>query len=450
VEPGSKTLLIVDDDDRSRESVANALSRTGYRVISAQSGVEGLTHLEREEIDLAIVDLRMPGMDGIAVLEAIKRQRPNVQVMILTGYGSIESTVDAMQKGACGYVTKPVNLVELRQQVREALSRQQLALGDEEEGRQDSGEAGFHGLLGSSEAMHAAYETIRNVAPTHSTVLIRGESGTGKELVARAIHQLSSRSRGPFVPINCAAIPEALLESELFGHERGAFTGADRRRPGVFEMANGGTLFLDEVGDIPLSMQVKLLRVIEERAFTRLGGVAATRTDIRVLSATHINLERAIESGRFREDFYYRINVVTIAVPPLREHRQDIPLLVQAFARQFGAEAGRQVEDITQEAMDALSQYDWPGNVRELRNCVESVIARTQGRVISADMLPESIRPADRGRTVSIPVGTSMQEAEMRMIKATLAQTGGNQTRAARVLQIGLRTLQRKIKQYGI
>ena len=450
MEPGSKTLLVVDDDDRSRESVANALSRTGYRVISVQSGVEGLTHLEREEIDLAIVDLRMPGMDGIAVLEAIKRQRPNVQVMILTGYGSIESTVDAMQKGACGYLTKPVNLIELRQQVKEALSRQRLALGGESEEEQGPGVFGFHGLLGSSGPMQSAYETIRNVAPTNSTVLIRGESGTGKELVARAIHQLSSRSHEPFVPINCAAIPEALLESELFGHERGAFTGADRRRAGVFEMANGGTLFLDEVGDIPVSMQVKLLRVIEQRAFTRLGGVASTRTDIRVLSATHIDLERAIEKGRFREDFYYRINVVTIQVPPLRERGADIPMLVQAFARQLAADAGRSIENITQDAVDALSRHDWPGNVRELRNCVESVIAKTQGRVISADMLPDSIRPTDPDHTVRIPVGTSMQEAEMRMIRSTLAHTGGNQTRAAKVLQIGLRTLQRKIKQYGL
>ena len=443
-----KTVLVVDDDDRSRESVVNALSRTGYRALSANSGVEAMTCLEREDVHLAILDLRMPGMDGISLLKALKRERPNVQALMLTAYGTIESTVEAMQEGAFGYLTKPINLAELRTQVRRALEHGHLSL--EAEPSRAPGEQTFFGLRGGSEAMRRIYDMIRDVAPTTSTVLIRGESGTGKELIARAIHENSPRRRQPFVAVNCAAIPDGLLESELFGHERGAFTGADRLRMGVFEAADGGTLFLDEVGDIPLLVQVKLLRAIEQRAFVRLGGERTTRTDVRILAATHTDLEQAIESGRFREDFYYRLNVVNITVPPLRERRDDIGPLVTAFVRDYASENGRSVETITQDAMDALTRYDWPGNVRELRNCIESVVVRMKGKAIVPEMLPAAVQSSTSEQRVDVRVGMSMAEVEMRMIVETLAETGGNQTRAAKILQMGVRTLQRKIKQYGL
>ena len=450
MEPEEKTLLLIDDDARSRESVARALSRTGYQMFEAESGVAGLTYLENEEIHLVVTDLRMPGMDGVAVLEAIKRLNPNIQVILLTGHGSIESTVEAMKKGAYGYLTKPVNLAELRLQIQRALEHQRLSL-EVRSLRQRKRETSLGRLTGISATMQQVFRDIRDVAPTNSTVLILGESGVGKEVVAHAIHQNSPRHNAPFVPVSCAAIPEALLESELFGYERGAFTGAERRRQGVFETAGGGTLFLDEVGEIPLSVQVKLLRAIEQREVVRLGATTPTRTDIRIVAATNRDLEKAIEEGHFREDFYYRLNVVSIRVPPLRERGQDIPLLVETFSRQFAQQNHKEVSEITQEAMDALVAYNWPGNVRELRNCMESVTVKMNGNTITLDLLPGRIRGERAGgKSVDIFVGMAMAEVERHMIQKTLSETGGNQTRAAGILKIGLRTLQRKLKKYGL
>lgn len=448
--PEEKTLLVVDDDDRSRASVVRALLRTGYRVFEARSGVEGLTYLENEDIDLVVSDLRMAGMDGIAVLEAVKRKSPHVQVILLTGHGSIESTVEAMEKGAFTYLTKPANLVELRLQIQRALEHQQLSL-EVESLRQFKQQNSVGRLTGRSAAMQAVFGAIRDVAPTHATVLIVGESGAGKELVAQAIHQNSTRKEGPFVPVNCAAIPETLLESELFGYERGAFTGADSRRRGVFELAHGGTLFLDEVGDIPMSVQVKLLRVLEQREFYRLGGTSPVKTDVRILTATNRNLEEAVSKGTFREDFFYRLNVVRILVPALRKRREDVPLLVEQFAQELAQEHGKPVPKMTQEVLDVLVAYDWPGNVRELRNCLESVIIRLKSTTITADMLPAQVRGNAQDRQpVDVFVGMSMAEVEKRMIEKTLAEAHGNQTRTAKILNIGLRTLQRKLKKYGL
>lgn len=450
MEQHDKTLLIIDDDTRSRTSVARALARTGYHVLEADSGVAGLTYLENEDVDLVISDLRMAGMDGIAVLEAAKRKNPNVQVILLTGHGSIETTVEAMDKGAFTYLTKPANLTELRLQVRRALEHQHLSL-EVQSLRRQKEKNNVGRLMGVSKAMQAVLHTIRDVAPTHATVLIVGESGCGKELVAQAMHQNSPRQGKPFVPINCAAIPETLLESELFGYERGAFTGAEGRRRGVFEAASGGTLFLDEVGDIPLSMQVKLLRVLEQREFFRLGSTLPIKTDVRILAATHRDLEAAVADGKFREDFFYRLNVVRVDVPPLRSRREDVPVLVKHFVNELAQEHGKAIPDMTQEALDVLGKYDWPGNVRELRNCLESVIIRLKGTSISVDLLPVQVR-GDHQTQKSVPVfvGMSMAEVEKRMIENTLAEADGNQTRTAKILNIGLRTLQRKLKKYGL
>lgn len=445
-----KTVLVIDDDMRSRASIVRALTRTGYRVFDADSGVAGLTYLENETINLIVSDLRMPGMDGIAVLEAAKRKDHNIQVILLTGHGSIESTVEAIHKGAFTYLTKPANLAELRLQIQRALEHQHLSL-EVQSLRKLKQKALMGHLMGVSEPMQAVFETVHDVAPTQATVLILGESGCGKELVAQAIHQNSPRQAKAFVPVNCAAIPEALLESELFGYERGAFTGAERLRQGVFEQAQGGTLFLDEVGDIPLTVQVKLLRVIEQHAFLRLGGTAPVQTDVRILAATHMDLEKAVADGRFREDLFYRLNVVKLMIPALRERKEDMPLLVEQFIHEFAQEHGKTVPEITQEALDALVAYDWPGNVRELRNCLESLIIRMKGTTLSLGLLPQKVKgEVAEQKRVDVFVGMSMDEVERCMIENTLLEAHGNQTRAAKILNIGLRTLQRKLKKYDI
>jgi two-component system response regulator HydG len=448
--PSEKNVLVIDDDKRSREALVRALLRTGYTVFEASSGVAGLTYLENEDIHLVLSDLRMPGMDGISVLEAVKRNDANIQVILLTGHGSIESTVEAMHKGAFTYLTKPANLSELRLQVQRALEHQHLSL-EVQSLRKLKQKTSLGRFVGDSASIQAVFDAVRDVAPTQATVLIVGESGCGKELVAQAIHQNSPRKERAFVPVNCAAIPEALLESELFGYERGAFTGAERRREGLFEQANGGTLFLDEVGDMPLTIQVKLLRILEQRVFLRLGGTSAVETDVRILAATHIDLEKAVAEGRFREDLYYRLNVVKVFIPALRDRKQDIPLMVEQFVNEFAQIHNKAMPEITQEALDILVAYDWPGNVRELRNCLESLIIRMKTTTLSVDLLPVRIKGEQEApKRVDVFVGMSMDEVERRMIENTLSDVHGNQTRAARVLNIGLRTLQRKLKKYGL
>ncbi len=457
-------VVIIEDEDANRESYTRALSRIGYHVTAFAEAGEALQFLrDHREVGLVITDLMMPGIDGFGVLSGAREIDPDVGVLMITGHGSVESAVDAMKRGADDYLTKPVDLFELRKRAsaiveKRVLSRRVVEL----ESR--LGEK-FGNIIGRSKAMEGLFRQIELVAPTRSNVLVIGESGTGKELVANAIHERSPRREGRFLPINCAAIPAEILESELFGHERGSFTGAVGRKIGKFEMADRGTLFLDEIGELPLEMQVKLLRVLEQREFMRVGGTETIRVDIRLIAATNADLEEAVEHGRFRSDLYYRLKVVTLRIPPLRERREDIPLLIQHFLSTFGAENGREGMRFSPDAMRALVSASWEGNVRELRNLVESVVVLTPGPEIALADLPEEYRAAEsrtpvasspsaeaRAPAAPAPAGgvVPMEEIERRAILNALERTGGNRTQAAELLGIGLRTLQRKLKEYRL
>lgn len=446
-----KTVLVIDDKEQSLKAVSTAIELPGYRVLSAGDGAEGIRILQRDTVHLIVTDLKMPGMDGMDVVTAAKRKDPNIEVIVMTAYGSIGSAVEAMKKGAYDYLTKPLDLDELMLKVRGALEKQKLMLRVEDLEQQLDERYGFENIVGTSDKMRRVYELVRQVAPSSSTVLITGESGAGKELVARAIHRNSPRRNGPFVPLNCSAVPEGLLESELFGHEKGAFTGATERHRGVFEAADGGTLLLDEIVEMSPATQVNILRVLEDREFTRVGGRERISTDIRVIAATNVSLDQAVAESRFRPDLYYRLKVISIEVPPLRERREDVPLLAARFVQQFSRENDKQIRSIGREALDALMEYDWPGNVRELRNCIESVVVMSDGDSIRLEDLPPGIRGSGSGeRRLELRVGTPMEEIEREFIKETLCRAGGNQTRAAEMLKISVRTLQRKIKRYGM
>lgn len=450
-----RRILVVDDDPSDLDVIAESLERVGHEVVRAESGGKALKLIESENFNLIITDLKLPDMDGMEILRRAKNEIPHVQVIVLTGYGTIEGAVEAMRSGAFHFLQKPVDIVILRETVKRALEKQELELRNIYLMEQAQERYRFENLIGKSKAMQEIFRQIKRVAPTRANVLIIGETGTGKELIARAIHQHSPRRDKPFVAVNCAAIPKELLESELFGHEKGAFTGAVRQKAGYFELADGGTLFLDEIGDMSPNLQAKLLRAIETREFWRVGGTRPIEVDVRIIAATNRDLEEAVKKGEFREDLYYRLKVFTIKVPPLRERREDIPLLVHHFIREICEQNGMKPLKITREAMDKLISYDWPGNVRELRNVIESVIITAASDVIDVDDLPEEIR-GDRGKAeeddsrIDVRVGMSMDEIEKEAIRKTLQLTGGNKTKAASILKIGLRTLYRKIKQYGL
>jgi len=446
-----KTVLVIDDKEQSLKAVSTAIELPGYRVLTAGDGAEGIRILQRDTVHLIVTDLKMPGMDGMDVVTAAKRRDPNIEVIVMTAYGSIGSAVEAMKKGAYDYLTKPLDLDELMLKVRGALEKQKLMLRVEDLEQQLDERYGFENIVGTSDKMRRVYELVRQVASSSSTVLITGETGAGKELIARAIHRNSPRRNGPFVPLNCSAVPEGLLESELFGHEKGAFTGATERHRGVFEAADGGTLLLDEIVEMSPATQVNILRVLEDREFTRVGGRERIPADIRVIAATNVSLDQAVVEGRFRPDLYYRLKVISIEVPPLRERREDVPFLAARFVQQFSRENDKQIRSIGREALDALTEYDWPGNVRELRNCIESVVVMSDGDLIRLEDLPPGIRGSGSGeRRLELKVGTPMEEIEREVIKETLCRAGGNQTRAAEMLKISVRTLQRKIKRYGM
>jgi len=446
-----KTVLVIDDKEQSLKAVSTAIELPGYRVLTAGDGAEGIRTLQRDTVHLIVTDLKMPGMDGMDVVTAAKRRDPNIEVIVMTAYGSIGSAVEAMKKGAYDYLTKPLDLDELMLKVRGALEKQKLMLRVEDLEQQLDERYGFENIVGTSDKMRRVYELVRQVASSSSTVLITGETGAGKELIARAIHRNSPRRNGPFVPLNCSAVPEGLLESELFGHEKGAFTGATERHRGVFEAADGGTLLLDEIVEMSPATQVNILRVLEDREFTRVGGRERIPADIRVIAATNVSLDQAVVEGRFRPDLYYRLKVISIEVPPLRERREDVPFLAARFVQQFSRENDKQIRSIGREALDALTEYDWPGNVRELRNCIESVVVMSDGDLIRLEDLPPGIRGSGSGeRRLELKVGTPMEEIEREVIKETLCRAGGNQTRAAEMLKISVRTLQRKIKRYGM
>jgi DNA-binding NtrC family response regulator len=448
-------VLVIDDETGSRESMAIAIEKAGYAVRTFDDARNALDFLEENDgARLAICDLRMPGMDGIAFLHEVRERRYDLRLMLVTGFGTIESAVEAMRVGADDYLTKPVDLYELRQRVNNLIEKEQLKEEVSNLREMLDKRYGFESIIGRSAPMEKLFEQMKLVAPTRSSVLIVGDSGTGKELVANALHRASPRRNERFLAINCGAIPSDILESELFGHERGAFTGAVSRKIGKFELAHRGTLFLDEISELYPELQVKLLRVLEERQVMRVGGSELIDVDFRLIAATNRDLEKVVADGRFREDLYYRLKVVTLRIPPLRERPSDVPPLLEHFLAEFCAEHGRPLLALAPEALELLTRYAWPGNVRELKNVMESVVVFHQGGEIGVGDLPVEVRDSSNLSAAGAPVQSvvgeprTMAVIERQAILETLGRTGGHRARAADILGIGLRTLQRKLKEY--
>jgi len=451
----SLAILIVDDEKAQRDMVCGFLRKEGFQVLGAANGQEALEILRSRSIDMVLSDFRMPGLSGLELLQSARKINPETPVVIVTAYGTVDSAVQAMKEGAYDYLTKPIQLDELLQLIRRIEERQHLVREVKELKEKLLERFRFDNIVGSSGKMQEVLGLVARVAPSDSTVLIRGESGTGKELIAKALHYNSPRSRGPFIKVNIAALPETLLESELFGHEKGAFTGAVEMRRGRFEAAHGGTLFLDEIGDLSPSLQVKLLRVLQEREFERLGSTRPIQVDIRILAATNRNLEKAVQEKQFREDLYYRLNVVPIFLPPLRERREDIPDLLDHLLRKFSQAQRKKVEGISREALDLLLKYSYPGNVREMENLIERAVILTRHNVIGPEDLPAYLREspitelpgrADTGKSLT----GAVEQLETQMIRRALEAHGGVQVRAAEELGISERVLRYKIKKYGL
>ncbi len=444
------TVLVVDDDRANLDSVARIFQREGLATLTASHGAEALEHLRKPEVSVMVTDLMMPGMDGQELLKAARTIRPDVEVVLMTAYGTVETAVAAMKDGAYDFITKPLKRHSLVKAVQKALEKQALVAENKSLKARlaEMGASGGKAMVGQSPAFRAMMDTLRQAAPSTATVLLMGESGTGKELAARALHEHSQRAKGPFIAVNCAALPESILEAELFGVERGAYTGAVARREGRFERAHGGTLFLDEVGEMPLSAQVKLLRVLQEGEIERLGGTQTVKVDVRLVAATNKDLQKEVSEGRFREDLYYRLNVVEVRVPALASRREDIPLLADAFLRRFAAKNGKTLRGFSPEALQILENYAWPGNVRELEHAVERAVVLAKGEVLDASDLPESVRKGPLGSAgqLIIPIGTPMEEIERRVIHETLRHTKGDKTLAARLLGIAARTIYRKLE----
>jgi len=443
-------ILIVDDEKNIREGLGKALEMDGYNILLAENGDEGLRTINNEDVDLVIADLRMPKISGEDLLKRVASSFPTIPVIILTGHGTIESAVDAMRNGAYDFVTKPVNLDRLSLLVKRALSNRELVLKHRMLQEELEKKKGFSRIIGKSAAMKKIFEIVNQVGPTKASVLITGESGVGKEVVADALHSISDRKDKPFIKVHCAALSESLLESELFGHEKGAFTGAVARKRGRFELAHTGTIFLDEIGEIEPSVQIKILRVLQEKRFERVGGEETLEVDVRIISATNKDLKEAINDDTFREDLYYRLNVVNIDIPPLRERKEDIPLLYSAFLKEFTEENGKQIDGIDEKARLALYNYPWPGNVRELRNCIESAVVMCRKNIITRDDLPVSVTSNSDKEYIKIPIGASLEDAEKEIIRGTLHAKNSNKSKTAEVLGIGRKTLHRKLEDYGI
>lgn len=444
-------VLIIDDEERHAEAVGESLQRIGYDCTIAVSGAEGMRRIESEEFDIVITDLVMGEVDGLAVLRKARQELPEAEVIVITGHGTIKTAVSAMQQGATTYLTKPLDINELRTVVEKTTEKQRLHRSNLELRRQLDEKFGFEGVIGNAVSMNKVLARMKLAAASPATVLILGENGTGKELVARALHNNSQRKNKPFVALNCAALNENILESELFGHEKGAFTGAERMRKGRFEFANGGTLFLDEVGDLPLPTQIKLLRVIENREIMRVGSNEPIKVNVRLISATNRDIEKMVRDGEFRQDLYYRLKVVTILLPPLRERREDIPLLCDHFMREFVTTHERPVPILTTNVKLALRSYDWPGNVRELRNVLESMFVMDQDGRLDLDDLPDELRhPLARGGTKESLIGQPLDQVERYYIEHALKMTNGNREEAAKLLNVSERTIYRKIIEYKI
>ncbi|MBT3270522.1 sigma-54-dependent Fis family transcriptional regulator [Candidatus Poribacteria bacterium] len=444
------TILIVDDDAAEREQTGRIFRGEGYDIVGVAGGVEALRIIESRDVAVLLTDLKMPEMDGQELLRHAKEARPELQVIVVTGFGSVEGAVDAMQAGAGDFLQKPLDIQTARARVRKAVEKHELERQNVTLREQVDSVYGLENMIGSSLAMQEVFRKIRRVAPTNATVLLLGESGTGKELAARAVHNLSPRARARFLPFNCAAVTRELVESELFGYNRGAFTGASRDKPGYFEEANGGTLLLDEIGEMTMDAQAKLLRVLEEREIMRVGGTRAIPIDVRILASTNRELEEAVRDGTFREDLYHRIKVFPIDIPPLRERREDMPVLAEHHLMKAAEEHGVPPKPLGVSAMDAFRRYDWPGNVRELRNLMSFLVLSVEGAVITEADLPDSLRDGSPARPSElVEVGRSMDDIEREAILRTLKATDGNKTKAADMLGIGLRTLYRKLDRYG-
>ena len=446
-----RTVLVAEDDRTIREGLAEALREDGFAVRTAADGSAALRAFLDAPTAVVVADLKMPGLDGIELLERVHATHPETVFIIATGHGAIDSAVEAMKRGAFDYLTKPVNLDRLSLLIQKALAFHDLRQENEELRRQLGERRALRNIVGRSPKMLTLLGAVEQLAASEATVLIQGESGTGKELVAQALHQAGKRADGPFVGVSCASLPETLLEDDLFGHERGAFTGAERKRVGCFELANRGTLFLDEIGDVSPATQAKLLRVLEERSFQRLGGTESVRADVRLLAATNKDLEKLVEEGTFRADLYYRIKVITLRVPPLRERAEDIPLLVSHFLVQFNEREGKTIQGMDPSAMRILAAYPWPGNVRELRNCLEEMVVLARRPVLTQDDLPASLAGFDlSSHTFTIQAGTPLNDIERQAILHTLHLTSGNKRKTAELLGISVATLYRKMQEYGL
>jgi len=450
-------VMVVDDKRGSREALEKMIAKEDYRVSVAQDAETALAIFDAEPTHLLITDLKMPGMDGISLLKEVKRKSPETEVILISGHGTVEIAVEAMREGAYDFITKPLERVVVLKAISKAREKQDLIRENADLRAKLQNLTDSHGIIGNSAAIHEVRELIRQVAPTSANVLVLGGSGTGKELVANAIHKSSEQAGGAFIKVNCAALPETLLESELFGYERGAFTGAVARKEGRFFLADKGMLFLDEIGDMPMPLQAKILRVLQEGEFERLGGNETIKVDVRIVAATNQDLALAIAERRFREDLYYRLNVININLPRLRDRRSDIPLLAEHFIQRFSAKNNQQVSGFSRDALEAMSNYDWPGNIRELQNTVERAIVLGRSEVLTLDDLSPAITKgivSDERETVeagvpiiSIPVGMSLAEVEHRVILETLRSTGGDKSAAARRLGIATRTVYRKLDQ---
>lgn len=443
------TLLVIDDEKNIREGLAADFEMDGYDVKIAANGDEGLEFLSKGDIDLVITDLRMPGTSGEDVLKKVTREMPGIPVIVLTGHGSIDAAVSAMQNGAYDFLTKPLNLEHLELVVKRALKGRELSLQHQELLSEVKSKSSDN-MIGKSPSLQKVNNLINKVADSKISILITGESGVGKEVVADAIQQKSSRRDKPFIKVHCAALSESLLESELFGHEKGAFTGAETLHKGKFELADGGTIFLDEIGEINPGVQVKLLRVLQEKKFERVGGEKTIEVDVRVISATNKTLEDEVKQKHFREDLYFRLKGIEIMVPPLRERKVDIPLLLNNFLLKYNKENNKNIKGFSNSAKNILFNYDWPGNVRELQHCVESAVVMASGDEIQAEDLTIKLEDKKNSSGILVPYGISLEDAEKMIILENLESNNGNKTKTADILKIGRKTLHRKLNEYGL
>ena len=447
----SKHILVVDDDSYVRESTEEILRRKGYQVDTSANGKDALVRLDEADFDLILSDIKMPEMDGIELLAAAKGKYPDIHVIMMTAFGSVDNAVEAMRKGAYDYIQKgSADPTEIELVVERALKYQDSQRENKRLRSELQDKYSFNNMIGKAHNMEQVFDLIDTVADSRATVLVTGESGTGKELVARALHYNSSRRSAPFIRLNCAALPKDLMESELFGHEKGAFTGAIKQTRGRFEMADGGTLLLDEISEIDPALQAKLLRVLQEREFERIGSTQTIKVDVRIVATTNRDLQKEVEAGNFREDLYYRLNVIEMGLPPLRERKEDIPALVQNFVAKYNEENGKRITGVADETLDALLAYDWPGNIRELENYTERAVVVARGEALAPDDYPQRLTSGPQGRDDGgIHVGMTVHEMERRLIMKTLESCQGNRTEAAGMLGVSTRTLRNKLHEYG-